>query len=51
MTHPLVQHTIIVTDIPILLLNAKNQARRLITLLDSLCAFQSILHDLYPALY
>lgn len=30
-------HTIILTDVPVLLLNAKNEARRLITLIDSLC--------------
>lgn len=32
-----VQHTIILDDIPVLPLNAKNEARRLITLLDALC--------------
>ena len=32
-------HTIILTDVPVLLLNAKNEARRLITLIDSLCAW------------
>lgn len=33
------QHTIIIDDVPILPLNLKNEARRLITLLDALCAF------------
>ena len=41
------QHTIILDKIPILPLNAKNEARRLITLLDALCKllFHSPLSD------
>ena len=31
------QHTIIIDDVPVLPLSAKNEARRLITLLDALC--------------
>jgi hypothetical protein len=33
----LAQHTIIIDDVPVLPLSAKNEARRLITLLDALC--------------
>lgn len=36
------QHTIILDNIPILPLNAKNEARRLITLLDALCKLPTL---------
>lgn len=38
--HP--QHTIILQDVPILPLSAKNEARRLITLLDALCTYLAL---------